>query len=218
MKIAKYSKYFWYFFIPVLWVAIFLVQIVPNETQISAPDEYPRVMLKTQPVDPRDILRGDFVALRYDFSRPKITLFNREVNSESSENSIDLTRLADTLEDTKQGTPIFLILETKNTVATLKDFSFTKPTEGLFLKGEVIGKDRWKEIRCGIERFYVPQGKGWEIEDFQRDSEKTVYAEIALNPETGKGIITDLLLKKTPENSEPNPIDFSEIDPEVRGW
>ncbi len=50
------------------WVAIFAYMIIPNAVQIVN-DDYPRVILKTQPVDPRDILRGDYVILSSHVNR-----------------------------------------------------------------------------------------------------------------------------------------------------
>lgn len=200
------SQWIFWATIPLLWIGIFILFIVPNEVQVSAPDEYPRVILQNvQPVDPRDLLRGDFVTLQYEFTRPR-NFWNRE----ESENEV-LEELKTIVEEEDAGTEVFLSysVDEETRIGTLEGVSFEKPNSELFIAAEVRGREWRKEIRAGIERFFVPTGKGWEIERIQREG--NLSAEIAINPKTGKALIVDLWQGE-------KKIDTENIDAEIRGW
>lgn len=78
-----------------------------------------RVILATVPVDPRDILRGDYVDLAYEIGRgEKAQAFAKTV-AESG--------------------PVYttLVLGEDNRVKSYS-FSLTEPSEGLYLRGQVF--------------------------------------------------------------------------------
>ncbi|MEI7511605.1 MAG: GDYXXLXY domain-containing protein [Candidatus Peregrinibacteria bacterium] len=219
-------KWLWYGIIPALWAIVFAFAIFPNEQQISVPSEYPHIILKNvQPVDPRDLLRGDFVALQYEFTRPWIgefiptdpELFNIATGEvprgtpELKKRQEILTALSSQIQEKSAKTPVYLLFSVNDKKeATLTGFSFEKPSTGVFIAGEVRGNNPGnKEIRVGIERFFVPAGKGWEIERIEREG--NLSAEIALDSQTGKAIIVDLWQEK-------EKIDTTTINAENRGW
>ena len=184
--------------IALLWGGTFAFAVLPNERQAHAPDTYSRIILPTQPRDPRDLLRGDFVVLQYDFAR-------RSWGNEA------YPFINDILDKNPFGTTVYVSFSVgKDRRATPIGASLTKPADGTFLRGKIY-KGRWreKEIRFGIERFFVPKGKGWELEEAQRND--ALEAEIAIHPKTGKGLVINLLRGK-------KRVDFSTIEPRERGW
>ena len=184
--------------IALLWGGIFAFVVLPNERQAHAPDTYPRIILPTQSRDPRDLLRGDFVVLQYDFAR-------------RSWRNDRYSFVDNIIKNNPVGTTVYVSFSVgKDRRATPIDASLVKPDGGIFLRGK-IHKGQWreKEIRFGIERFFVPKGKGWELEEAQRND--ALEAEIAIHPKTGKGLVVNLLRGK-------KRVDFSTIEPRERGW
>jgi len=113
------------------------------------------VHLRTAPIDPRDIFRGDYVRLNYEISR------------------IPLDKLAATkdLKKLPKGTPLFVkLIEGPNRLFEPAGVSLEKPPEGLFIKGRNryshavlrTGSPAWVDF--GIEAYFVQQGKGKKIE------------------------------------------------------
>lgn len=112
------------------------------------------ILLRTAPVDPRDIFRGDYVTLRYDIE-PWI--------------SKQLSALKQSDQSLNQGDEFFVTLTNDaDGFAQPVEFTTSQP-DGLFIKGRVTSYGRFS---LGIERYYVEQGQGIEIENTQglRDS------------------------------------------------
>ena len=157
--------------------AMFHSQIV-NFTILAFGEQ---VLLETIPIDPRDILRGDYVTLGYKIS------------------SIDEEMLADALVDTDEdfdyrehsGREIFVTLQKDEIgIGTVKSVSVTRPSDGLYLMGVI--RDRWDGIAYGIGVYYVPEGTGLEIENRIRDMDE---AQILVDVRVlrGRPVIKDLV-------------------------
>lgn len=106
-------------------------------------------LLRAEPLDPRDLLSGDYVALQYTIStlpdKSPISAFNM---------------------------PIYVTLQPAGTVWEIGDVNEAPPTGGVpYLKGRVLGS----QISYGIERYYVPEGKGKQVPS-------DLYAEIVIQP------------------------------------
>ncbi|HRP78452.1 MAG TPA: GDYXXLXY domain-containing protein [Aquamicrobium sp.] len=117
------------------------------------------VTLAVEPVDPRDLLRGDYVTLAYNISRVPADLFG-EMPEESGD------------EDDRT---VYVRLKTDDDgVFQPVAARFGQPPEPAPAEGEVdvrgMTQPRWSarthsvSVRYGIERFYVPEGEGREIE------------------------------------------------------
>ena len=105
------------------------------------------VSLETAPVDPTDILRGDYVTLGYKISDIDSGLLR--------ENLGDDWRLSASEE-------IFVTLKLdKNGVGSVDSVSTSRPAGGLYLRGRFR---TWSGVDYGIDRYYVPEGTGLEIE------------------------------------------------------
>ena len=105
-------------------------------------------LLRAEPVDPRDLLSGDYVALRYTIS----TLPDRFPISGFS--------------------TIYVTLQSTGSVWEIGDVNEAPPTGDVpYLKGRAFGS----QISYGIERYYVPEGKGKYVPG-------DLYAEIVVQP------------------------------------
>jgi uncharacterized membrane-anchored protein len=128
------------------------------------------VTLQTAPIDPRDIFRGDYVSLSY--------LFNKIQPEQLDE---DIRQIG-----VKKGDSVYLILtENPGKASRASSLQRDLPSDGLFLTGKVdtdwqpttrvfVNKKQTEQpnkqpvhVRYGIERYYVQQGKGKEIETIQ---------------------------------------------------
>jgi len=173
----------------VFWLLLFSGFILYKEYTLRTGTE---VVLKTMPVDPRDLFRGDYVVLNYEIS----TLDLDEVPAEDPYfNYNDRIYLALALED-GYGVP--------------KKVYRNPPDDELYIKGTVKeliydwGEDEngliteeshIKEIRVeyGIESYFVPEGRGIEIESQQWTGEKGVGVKVVVD-KYGNAVIKGLLI------------------------
>lgn len=173
----------------VFWLLIFSGFIVYKEYTLRTGTE---VLLKTLPVDPRDLFRGDYVTLNYEIS----TLDMEKIPSEESYFYSD--------------EPVYLALELKNGYGVPKKIYTTPPEDGLYIKGKVkdilydwetdesgitTEEETIKELRVdyGIESYFVPEGRGMEIEKAQRTEKTEVDAKIIID-KYGNAVINSLLI------------------------
>ncbi len=155
------------------------------------------VILKTAPVDPRDLLRGDYVTLNYDISRiPLSTL--REGPPKMGLNGQTLSVRLKKQDDGYWGIveSSFKALDPKPDTVILKSLPFDyvfygEPTDPA---QEMIG------VTYGIERYYVPEGQGHDIESARNANRVAIAARISSD---GKAHIRSLLLDGKPVYEEP---------------
>ena len=130
-----------------------------------------RVRFQVFPVDPRDMMRGEYITLGYEFSRlpADVELLDERIksyktNTDFNQKSINVyvTLKFNLKEDVYKG--IF--------------FGSTPPTKGRYLRGKLISNNR---IEFGIEAFYLQEGKGQIYEQAIR--EKKLVAEVYLAPD-----------------------------------
>ncbi len=123
------------------------------------------VLVRVQPVDPRDLFRGDYVILSYDFSRA-----SREgIEGLAEKERESWSKL--------EGRPVYvpLVRDTNGVHYRAEKVTVTKPDTGLFLKGQM---ERYGSIKYGIEAYYVQEGTGRVYENAIRDRKLT--AELAV--------------------------------------
>lgn len=137
--------------ITIAWIiAFFSVIIWIQEYTLYTGEE---IYLETAPVDPRDLLRWDYVTLRYAFE-----------NDEKVENYIIQNNL-------KNGDILYIsfIKDTDNNW-TVSEVSETKPNSGIFIKTKVSQQSWWRSwIETGIGKYFVPEGTGRQIEQIRWD-------------------------------------------------
>lgn len=117
------------------------------------------IMLRVEPVDPRDLFRGDYVTLGYNISRVPAELFEGQPGEASDTPRTVFVRL-------KAG---------DNGIWSPVAASYDAPPATAAADGEVDIRGtthRWWrpdtafiDVLYGIERFYVPEGEGREIEN-----------------------------------------------------
>lgn len=109
------------------------------------------VMLETERVDPRDLLRGDYLILNYKISQVPTNLFSPPVKAELP-----------------YGTKVFVALAPgTNQFHEVLRAGMNKfgPAEGeIVVIGKSVGR-RWNatnavHLEYGLERYYVAEGKG----------------------------------------------------------
>jgi uncharacterized membrane-anchored protein len=112
------------------------------------------IVVAVEPVDPRDLFRGDYVRLSYG-----ITRISREQVQDSGGHTQDSVR----------DEPIYVVLKPQDGRYVLDFASLAKPE---IADDRVVLKGRWSGyasqefffVRYGVERYFVPQGHGRHIE------------------------------------------------------
>lgn len=136
------------------------------------------IVLKTAPVDPRDLLRGDYVRLGYDIT-------SIPTNSITDIGSRDVTG---------EDEPIYVLLKKQpDGLWTLQSASFTQPAapaspDEAVIRGAVrggwnLGPDTSVMAEYGIERYYVPEGEGLAIEQDMREDQRPFRILAAVDDE-----------------------------------
>jgi uncharacterized membrane-anchored protein len=123
------------------------------------------VLVRVQPVDPRDLFRGDYVILSYDFSRvPREGIEGLSEKERGSWKNLE-------------GRSVYvpLLPDTNGVHMRAGKVTVEKPAAGLFLKGHM---KRYGSLQFGIEAYYVQEGTGLRYEQAIRDRQLT--AELAV--------------------------------------
>lgn len=120
------------------------------------------VLLKTIPVDPRDLFRGDYVVLNYEIAQiPR--KYNYEYNK-----------------------TVYVSLNVdKNNVGHIRSIASHKPNNNLYLQGK-IGRcnttisffKTGKCINYGIESYFVKEGEGRKLE---QDLRNGAFVNVAID-------------------------------------
>ncbi len=166
------------------------------------------IYLRTAPIDPRDIFRGDYVRLNYEFSRI----------------AIDEVKDAENIEDIKKGKKFHVNLaEGSDGLYQMTHAQFQKPEAGLYLTGRTShvyrnsqpGYPIW--LKYGIEAYFVEQGAGRAIEKRRgnrTDTQVPLEMAIAVGS-NGKAVISGYrwsplgiglqVLRNSPQNTQQPP-------------
>ncbi|MBU6146506.1 MAG: GDYXXLXY domain-containing protein [Paenibacillaceae bacterium] len=109
------------------------------------------VRIATIPIDPRDLFYGDYVVLRYSLN----TFSSKDWHGAAPP---------------KKGMAVYAWLREKDGLFEASRFSDTPPPDGTpALRGRIVQKQSWNDqvdVVYGIERFYVPEGTGADIEAY----------------------------------------------------
>lgn len=172
-----------------LWLILAILFQLAALTWIAAQREWvvqtgETVYIRTAPIDPRDIFRGDFVRLDYETS----TFSKAQVRDGLLTGEVD------------RGDSVYVpvVPDQRGLIQPLYATDI-RPDNGLFLRGTVINRfygnnHHWDtlEVKYGIEQYFVEQGKGLEIEE-QRGTRTELQVplemELALG-QNGTAIIT----------------------------
>ena len=156
--------------IGIFWAVIIFGFIGFKEFTLKTGEE---VLLKTRPVDPRDLFRGDYVILTYEIS------------------SLDTSALQTDVTEFKQEDKVYVSLNKVDNYGIASGVYVNKPKEGLFLKGTIKNVQGSRlNLEYGIESYFVPEGKGREIE---RQRGRNLDVKVAVD-KLGNAVIKDLLI------------------------
>ncbi|MHC1549221.1 GDYXXLXY domain-containing protein [Phyllobacterium sp. K27] len=131
------------------------------------------VVLLSQPVDPRDFLRGDYVTLSYDIS-----------NVSADEITGDRPKaggLVDIYVTLVKGADERWVFAGASWQARTDLSPEEVQIRGRTPNYAYFGSDNTYRVHYGIERYYVPEGQGLAIEEQQR--EKKIDVVVAVSDE-----------------------------------
>lgn len=133
------------------------------------------IRLRTVPVDPRDMFRGNYARLKYEISTVRLPPANNGF---------------------RQGEIVYVLLkEEKDGLWTFAGATLEKPAGGLFLRGR-IEEPRWLreggkfQVRYGIEAFFAPKEKAEALERNLRHQAVAVIMVAANGKATLKDVVT----------------------------
>jgi uncharacterized membrane-anchored protein len=153
------------------------------------------VMLRTHAVDPRDLLRGDYVALNYDIS------------------SVAAGELKDQ-PVTMRRSPVYVKLSPGDDgfYEAVAVSQAPLPVNGkeVLIRGRVSGGDGCGtppsvfcdtlQVSYGLESYFVPQGEGQQIGNARNANKLAIVAAVTAN---GRAAIKRLLIDGKPAYEEP---------------
>ncbi len=121
------------------------------------------IELKTVPVDPRDLLRGDYVVLAYEISTAVAT------DEEAAPWYF------------RRNQVVFVTLEQRRGEWSIAGVDTKPPEDGLFLRGRIRSASESRlRIEYGIESFFVPEGEGKKYE--QARNRDRLWAVVSVSP------------------------------------
>jgi len=161
--------------IAAFWLVLFIGFIGTREHTLRTGRE---VRLKTAPVDPRDLFRGDYVILSYEIS------------------TIDLSQMGAREQDFSKGKTIYVLIDTIGDYGVAKGVQVSPPAQDeLFLKGRVLSIHGQRvNVEYGIESYFVPESAGKPLERARRDA----LDVIAAVDRRGNAVIKTVLLEGEP--------------------
>ena len=133
-----------------------------------------RILLHVRPVDPRDMFRGDFVILSYDFS--SVPDGGIEGAPRTADPHVAHRYFDEELID--RAIYVELSPEPDGKHYRAGKISLDRPVQGKFIRGKYAGDSSVNRLQFGIEAFYVQEGKGLALE--QARNKGQLSAEIAL--------------------------------------
>lgn len=168
-----------------------LVLMVADRVRILR--EGREVTLQTRPVDPRDLLRGDYVVLGYDIAQlPAGTLAGQPT---AERNPVVFVKLAPDANGLYQAVSVHA-----------DPVTVTAPE--VLIRGRIVHScgstsrtfcDKL-QIRYGLESYFVPEGEGRTLEQARNQQKLRVVAAVL---PSGRAAIKRLLLDGEPVYEEP---------------
>jgi uncharacterized membrane-anchored protein len=137
------------------------------------------VLVRVEPVDPRDLFRGDYVTLSYGFSRtPREAIEGLSASERATWSKME-------------GRTVYVPLVPDSIPGHMRAEKVTvvKPTSGTFLRGQMSSYGR---MEFGIESYYVKEGTGHGYEQAIR--ERHLAAELAVTS-SGQAALRNLKIE-----------------------
>lgn len=144
-----------------------------------------KILLATRPVDPRDILRGDYVMLSYEIEN-----ISEEMVSEE---------LAELAKSSPSGRLFDVYVSLRldgDGIASAAGVSLRPPADGIYLKA-IFPAWAWStpDVNYNLGVYYIPEGTGRELE--KAIEAGSVLADVRVL--RGRGVIRNLEITETEE-------------------
>jgi uncharacterized membrane-anchored protein len=135
------------------------------------------IVLPVRPVDPRDLFKGDFARLGYDISRLNADLVSG-LGFEQREQTVYVTLERDTDESWKP-------------VAVARTLPTGLSADQIAIRGRT-SRFASNQISYGLERYYLPEGTGYRIEEMARKSQLSAIVAVDVRGHAAiKGLVID---------------------------
>lgn len=147
------------------------------------------ITLQTIPVDPSDPFRGDYVSLRFEVEEVPIKLVDKEIIAKKDE-----------VYDVR----VYVSLKEQDGVYVATRVSLDKPSEGIYLKGNLqyfgrawdpVNQKETEEvafIQYSLDKFFVEDNTGTEWEKASAKGEILAKAKVF----NGYAYLLDIIMKK----------------------
>lgn len=115
------------------------------------------IKIKTIPVDPRSLFRGNYALLRYDISQ------------------IELTGMTENNSNIRRSEVVYVsLMQDEDGYYQMSTASFNRPDDGIYIRGRVQGNRYYSpqdkiDVKYGIEAFFAPKEKALALEKQLRD-------------------------------------------------
>ncbi|KOA18817.1 hypothetical protein CLHOM_27560 [Clostridium homopropionicum DSM 5847] len=150
------------------------------------------ILIKTKPLDPTDVFRGDYVRLNYEINEiPDEKLDEDILEYKSTKDEYN------PYEDLR-GKNIYVTLKKNGNYYELDKATLKKPKEGIYLKAkyyhslflqEVTNKPSGIVVNYRLDNYFVPENTGKELEE--KASKGEILAKIKVYK--GYGLLTELV-------------------------
>lgn len=154
------------------------------------------VYLTTEPVDPRDLFRGDYVTLQYEAEVLPVNKIDEDIKQYFKEKE-------------KEAIPygslnVYAVLkETPNGVHEVERVVKEKPKTGIYLKGEINhlwSYDEEVTVYYNLDKYFVPENTGSVLEDAIRttssDDNELTNVVAVIKVRDGHAILSDVKVNK----------------------
>jgi uncharacterized membrane-anchored protein len=153
------------------------------------------IQLETNPIDPTDLFRGDYVTLSYKVESVPFTKVDKEIlshfiqaNKSGKESSL---------------TVYTLLKKNANGIYQVERVVKNKPKTGIYLEGKIHylwvsseedlkEEDQMVDIDYNLDKFFVPENTGIELEEATRKGKAIATVKVR----DGKAILTHVDVKE----------------------
>ena len=149
------------------------------------------VRVRVNLYDPRDLFRGNYVDLNYEFSN-----FHSRNFDENDEDDRYIDQYDERVRD---GARVYAVLKPDvNGTYSFAKFSISKPENGVFLAGRYDG---YSLVKYGIEHFYMSPDSAANTEDEMREEEDVDAYAVLMVMDNGKARLKDLIIQKNAQKN-----------------
>ncbi|WP_103593341.1 GDYXXLXY domain-containing protein [Campylobacter concisus] len=148
------------------------------------------VRVRVNLYDPRDLFRGNYVDLNYEFSNFHSRNFDENDKDDRYIDKYD--------ERVRDGARVYAVLKPDvNGTYSFAKFSISKPDNGVFLAGRYDG---YSLVKYGIEQFYMSPDSAANTENEMREEDVHAYA-VLMVMDNGKARLKDLIIQKNAQKN-----------------